>query len=226
MNRKKSILFFIGSPAIFCFSLSRQALSNKHTVAVRRKSNRRKYDRPKHSTPTRRSGNTCRSIIPEPHPTVVRIRHTPGRTDMIRAGNNICRPFRHGNTVFVTAKRPASHRKTEPQNRGGRTGRTRLMFSVWRSCTKRVRHGLPKHESGNTPTPESPTEQTAPQQPLPAYPFPKRKRRPHECAGGAVNPRSIARHHIRLPVVTVSDCWIWRSPSHRPEPYRVSDRNI
>ena len=119
MNRKKSILFFIGSPAIFCFSLSRQALSNKHTVAVRRKSNRRKYDRPKHSTPTRRSGNTCRSIIPEPHPTVVRIRHTPGRNDMIRAGNNICRPFRHGNTVFVTAKRPASHRKTEPQNRGG-----------------------------------------------------------------------------------------------------------
>ena len=118
MIRIKSILFFIGSPAIFCFSLSRQALSNKHTVAVRRKSNRRKYDRPKHSTPTRRSGNTCRSIIPEPHPTVVRIRHTPGRNDMIRAGNNICRPFRHGNTVFVTAKRPASHRKTEPQNRG------------------------------------------------------------------------------------------------------------
>lgn len=121
MNRKKSILFFIGSPAIFCFSLSRQALSNKHTVAVRRKSNRRKYDRPKHSTPTRRSGNTCRSIIPEPHPTVVRIRHTPGRNDMIRAGNNICRPFRHGNTVFVTAKRPGfapENRATEPGGGG------------------------------------------------------------------------------------------------------------
>ena len=188
MNRKKSILFFIGSPVIFCFSLSRQALSNKHTVAVRRKSNRRKYDRPKHSTPTRRSGNTCRSIIPEPHPTVVRIRHTPGRHDKIRAGNNIYSLRRNG--PLRTGK--PSHRT------GGRTGRTRLMFSVWRSCTKRVRHGLPKHESGNTPTPESPTEQTAPQQPLPAYPFPKRKRRPHPFWGGGGNPRAKTRPHLPL----------------------------
>lgn len=117
MNRKKSILFFIGSPAIFCFSLSRQALSNKHTVAVRRKSNRRKYDRPKHSTPTRRSGNTCRSIIPEPHPTVVRIRHPPGRNDMIRAGNNICRPFparKYRIRYGETARFAPENRATEP----------------------------------------------------------------------------------------------------------------
>ncbi len=94
MNRKKSILFFIGSPAIFCFSLSRQELSNKHTVAVRRKSNRRKYERPKHSTQARRSENTCRSFLR-------RIRRPcgrayTGRNDMIRAGKNICRPSRHG----------------------------------------------------------------------------------------------------------------------------------
>lgn len=172
---------------------------------------------------------TLGKYLPVDHPGTAPDGHTdkayPGRNDMIRAGNNICRPFRHGNTVSVTAKRPASHRKTEPKNRG-ETGRTRLMFSAWRSCTKRVRHGLPKHESGNTPTKESPTEQTAPQQPLPAYPFPKRKRRPHECAGGAVNPRSTARRYIRPPVVTVSDCRIWRSPSHRPEPCRGSGRNI
>lgn len=61
--------------------------------------------------------------LPVDHPGTAPDGHTdkayPGRNDMIRAGNNICRPFRHGNTVSVTAKRPASHRKTEPKNRGG-----------------------------------------------------------------------------------------------------------
>lgn len=117
MNRKKSILFFIGSPAIFCFSLSRQALSNKHTVAVRRKSNRRKYDRPKHSTPTRRSGNTCRSIIPEPHPTVVRIRHTPRpeRHDTSREQHLPAVPARKYRIRYgETARFAPENRATEP----------------------------------------------------------------------------------------------------------------
>ena len=117
MNRKKSILFFIGSPAIFCFSLSRQALSNKHTVAVRRKSNRRKYDRPKHSTPTRRSGNTCRSIIPEPHPTVVRIRHPPRpeRHDTSREQHLPAVPARKYRILYgETARFAPENRATEP----------------------------------------------------------------------------------------------------------------
>lgn len=64
-----------------------------------------------------------------------------------------------------TARFAPENRATEP---GGEDRPHPAYVSVWRSCTKRVRHGLPKHESGNTPTPESPTEQTAPQQPLPA----------------------------------------------------------
>ena len=127
MNRKKSILFFIGSPAIFCFSLSRQALSNKHTVAVRRKSNRRKYDRPKHSMPTRRSGNTCRSIIPEPHPTVIRIRHTPAGTTRYEPGTTSA--GRSGTEIPYPLRRNGPVRTGKPSQRiGGRPAAPGLCF--------------------------------------------------------------------------------------------------
>ena len=154
---------------------------------------------------------TLGKYLPVDHPGTAPDGHTdkahPGRNDMIRAGNNICRPFRHGNTVSVTAKRPGSHRKTEPKNRG-ETGRTRLMFSAWRSCTKRVRHGLPKHESGNTPTTESPTEQTAPQQPLPAYtqapPARMCGRRRKSSLNSETLHQTAGRYCLRLPDMAVA----------------------
>lgn len=115
MNRKKSILFFIGSPAIFCFSLSPARIF------------RRAYGgNPRGKFPTEirpakafHAGKTLGEylpLVPAPHPTAMRKGvHRPERYDTSREKHLPAVPAR--DTVSATAKRPGSHRETGSKNR-------------------------------------------------------------------------------------------------------------
>lgn len=119
MNRKKSILFFIGSPAIFCFSPSPARIF------------RRAYGgNPRGKFPTEirpakafHAGKTLGKylpLVPAPHPTAMRKGvHRPERYDTSREKHLPAVPAR--DTVSATAKRPGSHRETGSKNRTGLT---------------------------------------------------------------------------------------------------------
>lgn len=129
---------------------------------------------------------TLGKYLPVDHPGTAPDGHTdkayPGRNDMIRAGNNICRPFRHGNTVSATAKRPASHRKTEPKNRGGGPAAPGLCFP----------HGVPVRSGYGTvyrnTSPEIPRRRNHP---------PSRRHHSNRCRPILSLNASAARTNVR-----------------------------
>lgn len=119
MNRKKSILFFIGSPAIFCFSLSPARIF------------RRAYGgNPRGKFPTEirpakafHAGKTLGEylpLVPAPHPTAMRKGvHRPERYDTSREKHLPAVPapgyrIRYGEAT-------GSHRETGSKNRTGLT---------------------------------------------------------------------------------------------------------
>ena len=203
MNRKNYSFFLSVRRPFFAFRFPRRHFLQQAYGGPQEKQ-RRKYDRPKHSTPTRRSGNTCRSIIPEPHPTVVRIRHTPGRNDMIRAGIHLlvssARKYRirYGETARFAPGKPA------------RTGED------WPHLPECFPYGVPVRSGYGTvyrnTSPEIPRRRNHPpsrrhrQQPPPAYPFLSAARTNN--SGGAVNLLNSETSHQTAGRYCLVDCWI------------------